>query len=72
MSGIFSIASHWALQNLPDVTRQEQTGWAHFAALGVSILILLALFQLKASQNTSLVIGREGCCRISHKVQLGP
>jgi hypothetical protein len=30
MSGVFSIASHSVLQYFPDVTLQEQTGWAHF------------------------------------------
>jgi hypothetical protein len=30
MSGVFSIASHSVLQYFPEVTLQEQTGWAHF------------------------------------------
>jgi hypothetical protein len=30
MSGVFSIASHSVLQYFPDVTLQEQMGWAHF------------------------------------------
>jgi hypothetical protein len=32
MSGVFSMASHSVLQYLPDVTRQEQMGCAHFSA----------------------------------------
>jgi len=33
MSGIFSMASHWVLQYLPEVVVQEQTGCAHFTAV---------------------------------------
>jgi len=32
MSGVFSTASHAALQNLPVVASQEQIGCAHFFA----------------------------------------
>ena len=32
MSGVFSMASHWVLQYLPDVVVHEQTGCAHFSA----------------------------------------
>jgi hypothetical protein len=39
-SGVFSIAAHSVLQYFPEVTLQEQTGWAHFLlssdAIGVS------------------------------------
>jgi|HubBroStandDraft_5_1064220.scaffolds.fasta_scaffold04798_4 hypothetical protein len=38
MSGVFSMASHWVLQYLPDVVRQEQTGCAHFSAISGAIL----------------------------------
>ena len=41
MSGVFSIASHWALQYLPAVVTQEQTGCAHFSPFVVSISFLL-------------------------------
>jgi hypothetical protein len=34
MSGVFSIASHWVLQYLPDVVIHEQIGCAHFLASG--------------------------------------
>jgi hypothetical protein len=38
MSGIFSMASHWVLQYLPEAVVQEQTGCAHFTAvLSVSV-----------------------------------
>ena len=37
MSGIFSMASHWALQYLPDEITHEQTGCAHFSVFGESI-----------------------------------
>ena len=37
MSGVFSIASHWVLQYLPDVGTHEQTGCAHFSAFGLDI-----------------------------------
>jgi hypothetical protein len=39
MSGVFSIASHWVLQYLPDVVTHEQNGCAHFAAFAVAISI---------------------------------
>jgi hypothetical protein len=39
MSGVFSMAAHSVLQYLPDVVRQEQTGWAHFSALLIVIVI---------------------------------
>jgi hypothetical protein len=50
MSGIFSMASHWALQYLPEVVVQEQTGCAHFTAVvldsfGGVIVFLLAFDQ---------------------------
>jgi hypothetical protein len=38
MSGVFSMASHWALQYLPEVVMQEQTGCAHLSGFGVVIL----------------------------------
>jgi hypothetical protein len=40
ISGVFSMASHWVLQYLPDVVMHEQTGWAHFSAFAVVISIL--------------------------------
>ena len=42
MSGVFSIASHWVLQYLPDVVTHEQTGCAHFSAFVVAMSFLLA------------------------------
>jgi hypothetical protein len=47
MSGIFSMASHWVLQYLPELVVQEQTGCAHFTAVllvsvGGVIVFLLA------------------------------
>ena len=36
-SGVFSIASHWVLQYLPDVVLHEQTGCAHFSPFAVAI-----------------------------------
>ena len=38
MSGVFSIASHWVLQYLPDVVVQEQIGCAHFSAFALTLL----------------------------------
>jgi hypothetical protein len=40
MSGVFSIASHSALQYLPDVVTQEQIGCAHFSAFSGAISFL--------------------------------
>jgi hypothetical protein len=42
MSGVFSMASHWVLQYLPDVVMQEQTECAHFSPLVVAISFLLS------------------------------
>jgi len=41
MSGVFSMASHWVLQYLPELVMHEQTGCAHF--LSVSLLISFLL-----------------------------
>jgi hypothetical protein len=43
MSGVFSMASRWVLQYLPDVVMHEQTGWAHFSTFAVVISFLPAL-----------------------------
>ena len=51
MSGIFSIASHWVLQYLPDVVTHEQTGCAHFSAFGLDIFSLLNSDQQQAIQE---------------------
>jgi hypothetical protein len=45
MSGVFSIASHSVLQYVPDVTLQEQTGWAHFLLSSDGMWSLLLLHQ---------------------------
>jgi len=39
MSGVFSIASHCALQYLPDDVWHEQIGCAHFTVFAVSICV---------------------------------
>ena len=41
MSGVFSMASHWVLQYLPDVVTHEQTGCAHFLTVSLVISFLL-------------------------------
>jgi hypothetical protein len=46
-SGVFSIAAHSVLQYFPDVTLQEQTGWAHFLLSSNAIWYLLLLNQPK-------------------------
>jgi hypothetical protein len=51
MSGVFSIASHWVLQYLPDVVAHEQTGCAHFSAFGLDISFLLTWDQHQAVQQ---------------------
>jgi hypothetical protein len=51
MSGIFSIASHWALQYLPEVVTQEQTGCAHFLAVSLVILLLRGLASGSSTRN---------------------
>jgi hypothetical protein len=38
ISGVFSIASHWVLQYLPDVVVQEQIGCAHFSAFALMLV----------------------------------
>jgi hypothetical protein len=45
MSGVFSIASHSVLQYFPEVTLQEQTGWAHFLLSSDAMWFLLLLHQ---------------------------
>jgi hypothetical protein len=41
MSGVFSIASHWVLQYLPEVVMHEQTGRADFLTVSLVISFLL-------------------------------
>jgi len=47
MSGVFSIASHSVLQYFPDVTLQEQMGWAHFLLSSDAIRVSFYLEQPK-------------------------
>jgi hypothetical protein len=58
MSGVFSIASHWALQYLPDVVRHEQTGCAHFTVFSGVISFLLA-FESRVILQTSIIVSSE-------------
>jgi hypothetical protein len=60
MSGVFSMASHWALQYLPDVVTHEQTGCEHFSVFAESICFLLVLDQERMIQALILVVG--GTC----------
>jgi hypothetical protein len=54
MSGVFSIASHSVLQYFPpEVTLQEQTGWAHFLLSSDAIWCLLLLNQPKGCMCAS-------------------
>jgi hypothetical protein len=71
MSGVFSIASHWVLQYLPDVVTQEQTGCAHFSAFALTISVLLALDQRRMIQAAILDTGGKGFCTIRHTSGLG-
>jgi hypothetical protein len=54
MSGVFSMASHWVLQYLPDFVIHEQTGCAHFSAFAVAISFLLASDRQKIIQGSML------------------
>jgi hypothetical protein len=69
MSGIFSIASHWVLQYLPEVVVQEQTGCAHFtavllASVGGVIVFLLACDRGAGIGAISIGVARSGFCPI--------
>ena len=46
MSGVFSIAAHSMLQNLPDVAWHEQMGCAHLAGLAAFTMAVLLLFSI--------------------------
>jgi hypothetical protein len=52
MSGVFSMASHWVLQYLPDVVTHEQMGCAHFSPFAVVISLLLASDQQQRAIQT--------------------
>jgi hypothetical protein len=56
MSGVFSIASHCALQYLPEAGTHEQTGCAHFLAGSLVISLLLVSDQNRAIRDG--MIGR--------------
>jgi len=51
MSGVFSIASHWTLEYLPEVVTHEQIGCAHFLAFAVAISFLLMLINSHPKQH---------------------
>ncbi|MGB6267021.1 MAG: hypothetical protein WBF56_14880, partial [Candidatus Acidiferrales bacterium] len=55
MSGVFSIASHCALQYLPDVVMQEHIGCAHFSDFSGLIGILQTADQSHTIQIPILV-----------------
>jgi hypothetical protein len=63
MSGIFSIASHWVLQYLPEVVVQEQIGCAHFTAvLLVSVGGVITCLLLRSGRVIrGISIGVAGC-----------
>jgi hypothetical protein len=64
MSGVFSIASHWVLQYLPDVVTHEQTGCAHFSAFAVAISFLLASDRQRVIQGGILNTWEKRFCPI--------
>ena len=64
MSGVFSIASHWGLQYLPDVVMHEQTGCAHFWPLVVAICFLLDAVPHRVIPNGMLDVGKKLLCPI--------
>jgi len=51
MSGVFSIASHWALQYLPDDVMHEQTGCAHFLTVSLVIIVSPSFGSDRATQD---------------------
>ena len=78
MSGVSSIASHAALQYLPDVATHEQTGCAHFCASAVVIAFvlftgvisfLLAAGQQRVIQGPILIAGKKRFCTIKNTFQ---
>jgi hypothetical protein len=70
MSGIFSMASHWALQYLPEVVTHEQMGCAHF--LAVSFVILDLLFQVgtELSKTVSYTESERSFCAKENTFQI--
>jgi hypothetical protein len=67
MSGIFSIASHWVLQYLPDVVTHEQTGCAHFSDFAVANSSLLGSDQKQVIQDDILDTGKRHICPIRNR-----
>ncbi len=72
MSGIFSIASHWVLQYLPDVVAHQPLGCAHFSALAVAISFLLPSDQHKVIQKDILGTDTKRFCPIRHTINFNP
>ena len=79
MSGVCSIASHAALQYLPDVATHEQTGCAHFWAPVVVVAFvlfsgvisfLLAAGQQRVIQGPILMAAKRRFCTIQNTFQL--
>jgi hypothetical protein len=71
MSGVFSIASHWVLQYLPDVITHVQTGCAHFWGFAVAISFLLASGHHRVIQDGILITGTKRFCPIRNTLHFG-
>jgi hypothetical protein len=62
ISGVFSVASHSALQYLPDVVTHEQSGCEHFTAFSEPISFLPTSDQDRMIQVQMLVSRKECFC----------
>src|ERR1700738_1541878 len=62
ISGVFSVASHSALQHLPDVVTHEQSGWAQFTAFSEAISFPPTSAQERMTQ-VQMLVSRKECFR---------
>jgi len=69
MSGVFSIASQAALQNLPVVASQVQTGWAHFFA-GFGVMFSSSFGQGNSDSGGIIVVSLSHCCLLKDTLEV--
>jgi hypothetical protein len=69
MSGVFSIASHAALQYLPVVASQEQTGCAHFLA-GFGVMSSSCFDQAAFDSYRIIDVSKECYCPVKNTSQV--
>ena len=72
MPCVYSMASHWTLQYLPDVVTRERIGCAHFSVLVQSVCFLLASDLVRMIQAFTVVFGGKCFCTERNTLRYWP